>query len=194
MSGSIVPTHVDEHVFAIITAGDCGACRMLESTINDIAHRANDIDEIGVLRSHVATRGDVLDAKTFPLGFQSYIRWYPIFLLIDKNSWNNGFGHNATPVKPIVLNGYIVPDGKGNQILRPSSQIGKPEVPVNVKNVINWIQTSLKLPSFIAHDDNNQPQTNTPPLSSPPFPSSSSTPGHSVQPPRQTHKITIADR
>ena len=132
-------------ILIFVAAVDCVACvhykkewPKYKAAIQAALSSKIIIEEIELPKRSVAT----LDTKKFPLALTYAISWFPTFILVEKNHFNEVKMNSSKRLVASVFNG-IAPDDPMLQVVF----VGKEKrLPPNDKNLIAWIEHEIANP------------------------------------------------
>lgn len=138
------------HVFIMVTADTCGACRSFKSQyFIDTIEKLKTIKSLAIMHINLPTMDAQIDQKFLHAlkgkpymnpEFAKVVRWYPSFFVFDANVWYN----SNSKLNGKVANGIMV-DRNGvmvAEISQRSPDVNTPTAPrvaITDDGIYNWV-------------------------------------------------------
>ena len=123
-------------VFVAITSDSCGACSVYKSQHqNDLISGLKELDIVDVVEINTKTMNPESMSQEYHPELSKLIKWYPVFMLFEGESWENHDGH---------LVGKI----RGGRIVNGVSSVVQPHPPITSEGIIKWVAETSREPMF----------------------------------------------
>jgi hypothetical protein len=128
----------DRHILIAVSATDCSACTQAESMglFTKVETAVSEKKTIRFERIKLAKIGSPVDEK-YPKALNNWIRFYPIFILVNGKDWNNNFkdsdekNPNIEVFNATVNYGGVVIPVKREQMMP-------------FENIMDWVEKNLE--------------------------------------------------
>lgn len=121
-------------VFVAVLSESCGHCVAFKNTylskLQDELAKKKSLQTEYIILSDQASKDEMV--KKYPRDLINHLSWFPIFLLIPRNSWDSCRANNLLPLTSVVFN------GPPNSMRMPSTNI-----PPTSDNLVKWVDENL---------------------------------------------------
>lgn len=130
------------HILFYVIAKDCPACKTfsshwenIQATLKKTYGERLDIETIAYDKRTASS----LDTTKYPVDLMRFIGWYPTFVLVPKDAYNEARLRTRTSLPAVVFNGRM-PTEAGARI---QPLLGKERIPLNSTSILSWVEHEI---------------------------------------------------